>query len=196
MAGEPIEALNNGIQMLIAFLRQDPFALETVHISIITFDSTAKVILPLTSIETLMAPELKIPSSGATHLGQALELLCQQVDKDRILSSTDIKGDWKPLLLIFTDGSPSDLQTYREYTNIVKAKNFGLIWAIAAGPKAKTELLKELTDNVFSLDTMETGTMKQFFQWVSTSVSSGNKSMGTTDEVQLPPPPPTINQVI
>lgn len=33
MTGEPIEAVKNGIQMLISTLRQDPYALETAYIS-------------------------------------------------------------------------------------------------------------------------------------------------------------------
>ena len=42
MYGEPIEAVKNGVQVLVSTLRQDPYALETAYLSIITFDSTAK----------------------------------------------------------------------------------------------------------------------------------------------------------
>jgi uncharacterized protein YegL len=38
MKGEPIESVKVGIESMLATLRQDPYALETVHISIITFD--------------------------------------------------------------------------------------------------------------------------------------------------------------
>ncbi len=153
MAGEPIEALRNGIHILVSTLRQDPFALESVHLCIITFDSEVKVLMPLTPLDTIILPELTIPASGATHMGQALELLCNQIESDRIISSNDVRGDWRPLLFIFTDGSPSDLQTYRQYIKIVKAKKFGKVVACAAGPKAKTEMLKELTEDVYALDT-------------------------------------------
>ena len=39
MYGEPIEAVKNGVQVLVSTLRQDPYALETAYLSIITFDS-------------------------------------------------------------------------------------------------------------------------------------------------------------
>lgn len=48
MYGEPIAAVKNGVEMLLSTLRQDPYALETAYISIITFDSTAQQIVPLT----------------------------------------------------------------------------------------------------------------------------------------------------
>ena len=42
MHGEPIEAVKNGMQILLSTLRQDPYALETAYLSLIAFDSHAK----------------------------------------------------------------------------------------------------------------------------------------------------------
>ncbi len=50
MAGEPIEAVRTGVDMLVSTLCQDPYALETVWLSIITFDRDTKVLLPLTPL--------------------------------------------------------------------------------------------------------------------------------------------------
>ena len=47
MTGEPIEAVKNGVQVMISSLRQNPQAIETAYISIITFDSVAKQIVRL-----------------------------------------------------------------------------------------------------------------------------------------------------
>lgn len=47
MRGEPIAAVNQGLQILVSLLRQNPTALETAYLSIITFDDAAKQILPL-----------------------------------------------------------------------------------------------------------------------------------------------------
>ena len=49
MQGEPIHAVNVGLQSLAASLRQDPYALESVFISIITFDMEVKEVVPLTA---------------------------------------------------------------------------------------------------------------------------------------------------
>lgn len=196
MKGEPIESTRVGLETMISSLRQDPFALESVHISIITFDRTAQHLLPLTALENLQLPNIVTPDSGPTHMGEALEMLCKLVDKEIIKSSEDVKGDWMPLLFIMTDGSPSDLMKYREMIPKVQAKGFGNIVACAAGPSAKESFLKELTTHVVSLDTTDRNTFGQFFKWVSASVSSGNRSVGATSEIALPPPPPQVNVVI
>jgi uncharacterized protein YegL len=170
--------------------------LESVYISIITFDREVKQILPLTELENLIIPEILTPESGPTHLGHALEILCEKVDAEVKRNTIDRKGDWMPLLFIMTDGRPSDLRLYNEIIPEVKKRNFGSIIACAAGAKADTSILKLLTENVVSLDTTDSATFKKFFKWVSASVSIGNRSIGATDEILLPPPPPEVHSII
>lgn len=198
MKGEPIESVKVGLQTMITTLRQDPFALESVHLSIITFDRDVTNVLPLTELENLQLPDIHTPDSGPTHLGAALEMLCQKVDKEVMKSTEEKKGDWMPLLFIMTDGSPSDLQKFSQMVPEIKKRHFGNIIACAAGPKAKDSYLKELTDTVVHLDTTDSSTFSQFFKWVSASVSTGNRSMGSGEEVAhaLPPPPPQVHLVI
>ncbi|WP_294543192.1 VWA domain-containing protein [uncultured Bacteroides sp.] len=196
MKGEPIESVKVGLEAMIASLRQDPFALESVNMSIITFDSSVNQLLPLTELENLQLPEIVTPDSGPTHLGAALELLCKVVDKEVLLSTSDRKGDWMPLLFIMTDGKPSDIQLYNQMIPEVKKRHFASVIACAAGMHARTEPLKLLTDQVYSLDTVDSSTFKQFFKWVSDSIGVGNRSIGATDELVLPPPPAEVNVVI
>ena len=196
MKGEAIESVKVGLQAMISSLRQDPFALESVHISIITFDREVNVLVPLTELELFQIPEIMTPDSGPTHLGAALELLLKRMNSEVVRTTDEQKGDWMPLLFLMTDGSPSDLMLFREMAPKVKQKNFANIIACAAGPKAKEVFLKEITDNVVTLDTTDASTFQSFFKWVSASVSVGNRSLGTNDQVDLPPPPPEVNIVI
>lgn len=195
MRGEPIAAVNVGVSSMLSALRKDPYALESVHMSIITFDVEARELVPLTPIEALQISEIKVPDSGPTFLGAALELLCQRVDRDVMKSTADRKGDWRPLLFVMTDGSPSDLALYRGMIPEVKRRSFGLVVACAAGPKAKLEFLRELTDNLVSMDTMDSATFAGFFKWVSASVVSGSVS-GSVAGAALPPPPPEVQVVV
>lgn len=195
MKGEPIESVNNGLKSMLTFLRQDPFALESVYLSIITFDRKVEQILPLTELESVQLPNIVTPESGPTHLGEALELLCKTVDSEVTVNTLDQKGDWMPLLFIMTDGSPSDIQKFNEQVPEVKKRHFGSIIACAAGPKAKESYLLELTPDVVHLDTTDSATFQQFFKWVSSTVSVGNRSLGTTSEPILPPPPPEVQIV-
>lgn len=196
MRGEPIESVKVGLADMVATLRQDPYALETVSISIITFDREVKQVLPLTELENLQLPEIVVPEAGPTHTGAALKMLCEKADVEITKGTSEQKGDWRPLLFLMTDGKPSDLQLYRQMIPQVKSKNFASIVACAAGPRAKAELLEELTDQVFRLDTMDAISFKKFFVWVSDVIGLGGKSVGTTDPVELPGIPEEINKVI
>lgn len=189
MQGEPIQALNNGFNGLISMLRADPQAMDSLHISVITFDKEVKNIVPLTDLASFQPVEIKCPESGPTHTGAALEMLCSLVSTDLVKSSFDRKGDWKPLLFVFTDGKPSDLQQYRAAIPKVKALDFGVIVGCAAGPKAEVSFLKELTDEVAKLDTTDVNTLTTFFKWVSSSIEMNSKSQGTGEHMALPPPP-------
>lgn len=196
MRGEPIESVKVGLEAMVSSLRQDPFALESVCISIITFDREVRQILPLTPLDELQLPEITTPESGPTHTGQALKLLCEKVDAEVRRSTPEQKGDWMPILFLMTDGKPSDNQLYMEMVPEVKKRRFAAVVACAAGMSAKTEPLKELTDEVYALDTIDSAGFRKFFKWVSDSIGVGNRSIGATEDLVLPPPPAEVNVII
>lgn len=192
MQGEPIESVRVGLESMLSSLRTDPFALESVHMSIITFDSEVKLLLPLTALEELQLPEILTPESGPTHTGEALRLLCSQVDKELKHNSPTQKGDWRPLLFLMTDGKPSDQSLYYQMVEETKKRPFGFIVACAAGPKASITPLRALTNEVYSLDTLDSGSFRSFFKWVSDSIGMGNKSLGAPTDLTLPDPPQEV----
>jgi uncharacterized protein YegL len=196
MRGEPIEAVRTGVSMLVSSLRQDPYALETVWISILTFDREARVILPLTSLDEVQIPDIETPDSGPTHLGEALVLLSRTVTREVARSSAKAKGDWRPLVFIMTDGAPSDLGVYREAIPEIRSRGFAAIVGCAAGPKGRVEELRELADHVVRIDTLDSAVIKRFFAWVSSSVARGNASQVLTTTLELPPPPPELHVVV
>lgn len=196
MFGEPIQALNNALSGMINTLRSDPQALDSLWISIITYDRAVKEIVPLTELVSFQLPEITCPQSGPTNTGAGLDFVIEKVKSDIIKGSSTQKGDWKPLLFVFTDGKPSDIQLYRSKIPEIKALNFGAVVGCAAGRMADDEILKELTDNVVHLDSADSSTLKQFFKWVSDTIEQGNKSQGTGESLTLPPPPSEITLVI
>nr|WP_313014249.1 VWA domain-containing protein [Moraxella sp. CTOTU48841] len=197
MHGEPIESVKNGVQTLLSTLRQDPYALETAYLSIITFDSSADQIVPLTELASFQVPSLT--ASGTTSLGDALSLLAKCIDQEVQKTTPEVKGDWKPLVFLMTDGSPTD--NWQRGFESLKAVKAPMIIACAAGHGADTSVLKQITEIVVSLDTADANTIKAFFKWVSASVSIGSQKVdaefkevaGLSD---LPPPPPEVNIVL
>lgn len=197
MYGEPIEAVKNGVQVLVSTLQQDPYALETAYLSIITFDSSARQVSPLTELSAFQQPNIQ--ASGCTALGEALSLLARKAEQEVTKTTSEQKGDWKPLVFIMTDGEPTD-NLNKGLAEFNKRK-WGMVVACAAGAGANTNTLKRITECVVSLDTADSATIKAFFKWVSASVSSGSMKVEETGAEattlsELPPPPPEVNIVV
>jgi uncharacterized protein YegL len=196
MNGEPIQALNNALSGMVNTLRSDAQASETLWISIVTFDREVKEIMPLTELPSFQLPEIICPQSGPTFTGKGLELIYQKANSEVRKGTPNQKGDWRPLLFIFTDGKPNDIQLFRDMIPKIKSLNFGAIVGCAAGNLADDSMLKEICDTIVHLDTADSTTLKQFFKWVSDTIEQGNKSMGTAESVALPDPPSEVHLVI
>jgi uncharacterized protein YegL len=197
MTGEPIEAVKNGLKTMISALRQDPYALETAYISVITFNHNAEQVVPLT--ELAMFQEPGITASGTTSVGEALSLLSDKITLEVKKTSAEQKGDWKPLVFFMTDGIPTD--DWKAGLQKFKQQKCGMVVACAAGQHADTSILKEITENVVSLDTADSSSIQAFFKWVSSSISVSsakieNDVSETTSISELPPPPDEVNIVI
>ena len=197
MHGEPIEAVRNGMQTLLSALRQDPHALESAWLSVITFAETARQVTPLTELVQFQLPELK--ASGTTSMGAALKLLAERATAEVAKTSADQKGDWKPIVFMMTDGEATD--DLADGIQALKAARIGTIVACAAGPNANVAQLQRITESVVRLDTADSNTIRAFFKWVSASIATTSQKVDLTKKEasglgDLPPPPPEVNVVL
>lgn len=189
MMGEPIEAVRQGVKALLSELKGDPQALETAYLSVITFDSQARQVVPLTELMTFKEPEIR--AGGATALGGALNVLMDCVNNEVRKSTETQKGDWRPLVFILTDGSPTDVENFREAAQKLKSMKAANIIACAAGANANTDYLKQITESVLMMNTLSAGDLAQFFAWVSGSIRTSSRTMDAKPgaPIELPPPP-------
>jgi len=195
MTGEPIEAVRQGVRALLADLRGDPQALETAYLSVITFDNTARQVCPLTELTAFVEPTLT--ATGTTAMGEALKVLEQCLDKEVRKASAGVKGDWKPLVFLMTDGQPTD--AWEPIADRIKQKRIGNIIACAAGPGADAAMLKRITEIVVELNNLQPDQLKAFFKWVSSSIKTTSQNIAAPAAgapVNLPPPPPGSGIVI
>lgn len=195
MHGEAIEAVRNGLQVMANALRQDPYALETAYLSVITFSSSAKQITPLTELTDFQVPNIQ--ANGTTAMGEALSLLADCINREVVKGSAEVKGDWKPLVFLLSDGAPTD--NLSKGIAAMKGVKTGAFVACAAGASADTTTLRQITETVVSLDTADSSSIAAYFKWVSASISVSSQKIENGKEVsgldELPPPPPTINVV-
>ena len=187
MVGEPIEQVENGMRNIIQELRTDPYALETVFVSVIAFAGKAKSLSPLTELYKFYPP--KFPIGGGTSLGTALNFLMDDIDKSVQKTTAELKGDWKPIVFLFTDGTPTDNPT----AAIDRwQKDFGSkanLVCISLGDNADTQLLGRLTKDVLRLKNTDEVSFKAFFKWVTASIKTSSVSVTDAgiDDLQLAP---------
>lgn len=187
MVGEPIAHVQEGMRRIIQDLRNDPYALETVYVSVIAFAGKAACLSPLEELYKFYPPEL--PIGDGTSLGEALTFLMKDMDRSLQKTTMEAKGDWKPIIFLFTDGIPTDdpskaIKTwnkkYRQHCNMV---------AVSIGDGADTYVLGQLTDSVLRLNETDSNSFTQFFKWVTASIKTSSMSVSDAadDGLKLAP---------
>ncbi|MEP7289605.1 MAG: VWA domain-containing protein [Chloroflexota bacterium] len=192
MFGAPIQAVQQGVTLIHRELINNPHAIETVYLSVITFDTTAKQIVPLTSVETFTPPTLK--AEGNTALGAAITLLNDALDRELQQNTEGRKGDYRPLIFMLTDGAPTDV--WKDAVAKLKARTInkiGSLVALGCGPNVNTETLKAITTDVIKMSDVSPDNLQQFFKWVSSSIQKTSQRIdskaaddGNLDALPLP----------
>ena len=187
MVGEPIEQVQKGMRTIIQELRVDPYALETAFVSIIGFAGKATTLSPLTELYKFYPPVF--PIGGGTSLGAALDYLMDELDRSIQKTTMEVKGDWKPIIFLFTDGIPTDdySSAFARWNN--KYKHSCNLVAISIGDNVNTQVLGQISDNVLRLNDTDEESFSRFFKWVTASIKATSVSVTdySNDEVQLAP---------
>lgn len=187
MVGESIEQVQNGIRNIIQDLRMDPYALETVFVSVIAFAGKAKTLSPMTELYKFYPPTF--PIGGGTSLGTAVEYLMNDIDHSIQKTTAEAKGDWKPIIFLFTDGAPTDKpeNTFNKW-NAKYRRSCNLI-AVSIGDNVNTRLLGTITENVLRLKDTDEHSFKAFFKWITASIKTSSVSVSeySNDEIKLAP---------
>ncbi|MDR1962709.1 MAG: VWA domain-containing protein [Planctomycetaceae bacterium] len=185
MAGEPMEAVQKGLAAMFSSLRKDPHALETVCLSVITFDARAKVAVPLTEIAEFSTPTLTI--KPGTALGAALQLLAARIKKEVTKTTSESKGDYRPIVFLLTDGQPTDdWEDAAAALKTVKPK-LANIYAIGCGNDIDFHVLNEITDTAFHIRDVSGEMIAKFFIWMSASVQSMSQGADTPISLEKSP---------
>lgn len=187
MTGEPIENVQKGMRSIIQELRTDPYALETAFASVIAFAGRAIELSPLTELYKFYPPVL--PIGGGTAVGNALDFLMNHIDANVKKTTLEEKGDWKPIVFMFTDGTPTDDPTkaFSRWNNYYR-KHASLV-VISLGDNVDTSLFGQITENVIRFNPSDEMSYKVFFKWVSDSIKASSISVSeiNTDELKLAP---------
>lgn len=180
MVGEKLKKMEDGLQSIIRSLRTEPHALETAYISVIAFAGIAKTITPL--IETFLFYPPKLPLGGGTNLGAALDELMTSIDKSVAKTTADRKGDWKPIIYLFTDGRPTNDPTPSITRWKCEYSTKTTLIAVGLGKDADFSVLNNITNNTLIFEETEERDFKKFIDWVTSSIVAQSKSVNENRE--------------
>jgi uncharacterized protein YegL len=189
MAGAPIVAVNEGLELLWRELNGDPMTRETAYLSLIRFASTAAQD-PLVPVDQF-TPQI-LAAGGNTAMGAAFNLLITSIQSDLVPTTSTQRGDYRPLVFLLTDGAPTD-----EWRSAV-ARLQGLrgsqkptIIALGCGDNADGNMLREVTTEVYLMKHVTPDGLRQYFQLITGSIVSASQAAGGAGGGQVDMPAPT-----
>ena len=203
MRGEPIKEVWNLYGGIIDVLKHDPFALETVYVSIINYACDVEM-TPFREISSFEMPELPHITSGPKNCGLALEKLLESYKNDYVEETPYQKGDWTPIVFLATYGIPSDIAVFNHAVQKIKKSGSKLIIYLLHGDEKKTEPYHSLTENIYSLKEFDASFVKKILLWsldieceyIHDDSIEFSPERVNNDSTEIPPPPPEVNIVL
>lgn len=186
MQGAPIAELQRGVDLFISDILADDVARFSVELTVITFGGDVKLAMPFQSFHNageVYSPRLT--ASGATPMGEALELANQEVMRKKAsLKATGI-GYFQPWIVLLTDGYPTD-NWHRAASLIQPAAEAQklLFMGIGVGEEADPEILRAFCSSGFPPRHLNGTSFRPLFRWLSQTLRSTTRR--STNHSPLP----------
>ena len=185
MKGDPIRELNEGLKAFIEEILSDDMTRYSADIAILTFGGIVKKVFDFGRIEDQEVPEFKATSTTpmAKAVLQALEML-----EERKKSYKDNGVDYyQPWVVLMTDGmatdDPSLIEAAAKKTKELINNKKLVLFPIAIGNNVDLQQISSFGRQPKRLEGLK---FKEFFAWLSQSVSTISDSM-PGDKILLPP---------
>ena len=193
MLGDDLRSLEAGVGEIVRNLRGDAHALETVHMAVVAFAGKAKLLTPMLDLVSFYPPRL--PVGGGTNLGAGLSVLMDEIDRNVVRRSVNMRGDYRPVVYLMTDGRPTDdvepaiARWKRDYANR------STLVAVAIGDRADVSVLQRLTEHVVLFSHKQSGDFEEVIRWVSMSISVQSQAIDRPG-VTLAKPTPGVLELL
>ncbi len=172
MVGEPLELVKEGFTTILNDLRYDPYALETVWLSLTVYAGKPKTLVPLTELMSFRMPQL--PIGGGSRLGKALMYLAGELEGSVVRSSPNNRGDWRPVVFLFTDSESSDdvAAAIESWKSRPAGKSEMVV--VLFGNSSDAPAFRSLTERIYRFNRTDPSAYKNLFRWISTSLQSAS----------------------
>ncbi len=185
-----LNELQKGLELFYEAIRDDEIASYSAEICIVTFDDSARCLMDFANIERQNEiPELETQDN--TAIGEGVNLALDLLEKRKKEYQQKGVDYYQPWLVLMTDGhpngNPAELdKAISRVKEMVNAKKL-TIFPIAIGDDADMTVLSKLSPKRSPLK-LQGLKFKEFFEWLSKSVSRTSQS---TPGESVPLDPPT-----
>lgn len=172
MQGQPIQELNDGVQVYRNELTTDPLAAKRVEVALVTFGGPPTVVCDFTTCELFHPPYLR--ADGDTPMGAAIEQAVAMIGQRKQAYRDNGIAYFRPWIFMITDGEPTDAweraaekvhqgeeaRHFAFFAVGVQNANLGVLRQIATREPLKLQGLR----------------FRDLFQWLSNSQRSVSQS--------------------
>lgn len=187
MSGEPIAELNAGAQLLVEELKRDDLARWSVELAVYTAGGSADRILEFTCVDQIagIAP---MSAGGSTPLGAATRMALNDLEARKNQYRNAGVPYYQPWLVLISDGAPTD--SWQDAASRARelSANRKLVSLPIGVQEAKLGILGQFSSKpALALQGLK---FRDFFAWLSASLSRVSASSSSESSVSLPPTDP------
>ena len=187
MAGEPINELNEGIQLFWQEVSKDPLASKRVEVAVVAFSSGVEVVQDFATIENSQPPVLE--AGGATAMGSGILTALDMLRSRKEVYRRNGISYYRPWIFLITDGAPTEpievMQRAAQAIQQEEAKKGVAFFAVGV-EGADMAMLATLSKERQPLK-LKGLAFRELFLWLSASMQRVSSSK-VGDKVDLPSP--------
>lgn len=188
MYGDPIDELNEGIQMFYDAIKADQIARYAAEIGIVTFGlDHAECVADFASVDVAPNPP-HLEADGFTPMGEAVNMALDMLENRKRDYRNQGVDYYQPWLVLMTDGAPNgeESELRRSISRTCDAVNNRklTLFPIGIGADADMDMLRQFSPKWTPLR-LKGLNFREFFTWLSQSVSVVSQSSPGETGVKL-----------
>lgn len=183
MSGAPIHELNQGLQAFVEAVQEDEMSAYSVEVGVITAGGTVREELSFTTANTIREVS-PLVADGITPLGAAVELALRRLEERKATYKRAGVAYYQPWLVIISDGEPTDSwQAVAQQTSALSQQRKLVVMPVGVS-QANMAILGQFSSR--PAKHLAGLKFREFFEWLSASMSRVSASNSTSSAVALP----------
>ena len=183
MQGQPINELNQGVIQFIEEVKGVELAQYSVEIGVVTAGPDVRTQLQITPAHLIESAN-SFNADGGTPLGEAVNMALNMLETRKIEYKNKGVPYYQPWLVIISDGEPTDSWQDVASRSLSMANNRKLVVMPVGVSNADLNKLSQFSNR--PAKALAGLKFKEFFAWLSASMTRVSLSGSTTATVNLP----------